>query len=261
MSDNPNPNYNGTNDTGDTDGDVDGATDFTPASYEIDPEDHHLAVEIANMDPLSLPGANSHVGVEKLSATLPTVEGLPDAMRQAVEAELKGVPQSRRKEAEQAAVLKALQENSLAQRSKSGFAASVPDFWHEYASIARDHDDALAEFDKLALQMGEVARWEKDANGNPVAVPVMGQENMRKAALRQADLLRRADLLKTRDGNLGFEAKRRLAKAMRDSVARLKQQRAQAAIHAAAQKRADEMLHDEAVEELAKAFAKHKRGS
>lgn len=232
--------------------DVDGASNYTPPSYAIAPEDAAIAHAIVSQDPLALPSAHEITGNPKITPAI-TLNALPPHLREAAQGKI-GVRVS---EAE--AVQAVLRENALDIRSKGGFAASVDPFWHELATISREHNEALAEFDRLSAEVAGSVEYEKDGDGQPKAVIRLSEGRQRAIRVRQSELLHRLNLLADKDGKHGPEAELRLKKALHESVEKRKAAAAEIAIHTEAVALADKMLHDERVQAKAAALAKHKR--
>lgn len=238
------------------------ASNYTPPSYAIADEDAGIADAILSQDVASLPGTFEVSEGVRLPDTV-GIEGLPPQLRGLARAKVSGVPTERLADAEAAAVLEVLRENSLAIRSKTGFAPSVDPFFSELADVTRDHNDALAEYDRLNEELTRVARWEPEdgPEGKPTAKPVFAASEARRQAIavRQRELLHRMRLLANEDGSHGPEAQRRLDKALFESVERRKAIAQEASEREEAKLLAAKKLRDERVERAAEAIAKHKR--
>ena len=231
---------------------LDGAHDIEITSYDIDPADAHIADEITTMDPLSLPSAHEIIGNPRMPTEI-TLSALPPKLRAAAQAKM-GVRVS-----EAQAVQSVLRDNALDIRSRGGFAASVPPYWHEHGTLTREHNDLLARFDKLSGELAESVRYEKGDDGKPKAVVGMSEARQRAITLQQRELLYRAGLLFDTDGRPGPEGQRRLDKALLDSVAQRKAQAAQIAEHKEADEMARKIARDERIAGRAEGLAKRYR--
>lgn len=228
-----------------------GASDYTPPSYEIDPADQHIADAILSQDPASLPGTMTATG--PLEFAMPTkVEALPPHLRAKAEAKLQYVPDSKRVEAEAAAVAEVMRDNALDIRSKTGFAKSVDPVWNERADLVREYNSALNEFDRIAAQLTEVSHYEArpgpDGKSQPSPVYAVGAAARGPLVQRQAELLHKAALLFGADGTPGLEGKRRLDKALKDSVERRKGLQAALDDKREIEKRTAETLREERIQ-------------
>lgn len=238
----------------------DGASNYTPPTYDIDPADQHIADSIRSMDVLSqVPGPTSAIGAVKVPE--PTLSALPPAMREQVEAQLAMVPASKRAESEKELVVKALRKHSLHLRSLAGVAGTATPYHREQAVIARDIRTAEAEFDALSTQLHDIIRYDNqwdEATQSNIPVPVFAVEgDRRKAYMQQQDqILYRISLLVNGDGSLGIEGQRRMAKALHDSVQLQKAVAEQKADNEEVEKRAQELAREARINKRAGVRAK-----
>lgn len=229
-------------------------SNYTPPSYDIAPEDAHIAAEIDSLDPLSLPSAHEIIGTPKL--TVPTtLAALPPRLRDAAQEKMG----ARVSEAE--AVQAVLRENALNVRSKSGFSASADPYWQDRGLLIGEYNSLLDQFDRLAKELSDSIHFEKDENGEAKKVVGLSAARQKAIATRQSDLLYRASLLFDADGTPGVEGKRRLAKSMFESVEKRKAMAAQIAEQQEIDARARQIAHHEHIERKAQGLAGRYRKS
>lgn len=233
---------------------------FVPADYTVDPADQHIVDQIKSLDMLTeVPGSSTVVGAVKIPE--PKLSTLPPAMRETIEAQLAMVPASQRDSTEKELITKALRQNASNARALGGVSSGALPYYTEMATVAREVRTAEAEFDKITEQLATVLRYDNswdDKKQESVPVPVYAFEGSSRAALinRQAELNYRIKLLANDDGTLGIEGRRRVEKAMVESVAMLKAREEQLADMKAVDARAQELAREARIERQANIRAK-----
>jgi hypothetical protein len=228
---------------------VDGAHDIELASYDIADEDAHIVSEIAAMDPAALPSNHEIKGNPKITLAT-TLDALPPHLRGAAQAKMGA------RVDEGQAVQAVLRENAMATRAKAGFDASVPQYWHERATLIGEYNRLLDQFDRLGKELTDSTTYEKGEDGQPKAVVGMSEARQRAVSLQQRNLLYQAGLLFDADGTPGPEGQRRLHKAMFDSVQARKSAEAQLAESREIDARARQIAREDRIEAAAKQRAK-----
>lgn len=233
---------------------------YVPAEYTIDAADQHIADEILSLDMLTeVPGPVSVTGDVKIPE--PTLSALPPAMREKIEAQMVMVPASQRHATEKELVTKALRQNASRVRSLGGVSETATPYHKEMAAVAREVRTAEAEFDKISEQLTTILRYENawdDAKQENVPVPVYAVHGSLRTALvnRQAELNYKIKLLANDDGTLGIEGRRRVDKALAESVALRKAVEEQAADLKAIEERAQVKARESRIERQADIRAK-----
>lgn len=235
-----------------------GATNYVPTSYDIDPTDQQIADSILAIDPLNeITGSGSMS--ESIAVAAVPYSALSPEMRAEVDKALEGVPPARRADAEQAAVLNVLKARTAHHRTLTGLGDGATEYHREMANIAAEHRQLAQEWNRVAKSMAEVLRHDTGPDGKPVPVYAMGPASQRNAANRLEEINYRLNLLMDADGRHGPEAQRRLAKALHQSVETQKAQAAQLAERREAEELADKINRDRRVAQMAEGIAKHRR--
>jgi hypothetical protein len=215
------------------------AAPFEVPTYDTAPGDQPYVDRVLSMDPVrDVPGPATLKGDMKVPAKF-TLAMLPQGeLREQVERRLRMVPPSKYEESQHEFVREALYNNSLSVRASMGVSSEALPYWKEMADIAAEGRQAVREFDRLALQINEVARHEtrlNEATGDYEPVPVMRLEgDGRTAALRRMEELSyKLKLLE------GIEGERRLKRAMLATVELMKRREAQAADQAEVARRVE----------------------
>lgn len=210
----------------------------TPAAEQpgFSPEEQAIADGIRAIDPLEIPGPQ--VGLEGRQLPAPTLETLSPAMRAQARERLFRLPQNERAGAEARVVMEVYREAVPDLRAATGLGASATPYHRELAHIAAEYRDYAREFDRIAHELTEVRAYSTvvdPATGEPKPVPVYLHEGGQRAGRedRLAELNYRMNLLQRENGQTGPEATRRLAEALRASVA------AQLALKQAAEDKAE----------------------
>lgn len=241
---------------------------FTFDSYDIDPADQAIADEIANsFDPANTPGPVEAIGSLPKITRIPA-SALPPEHRDPIVAAMANAPEDRREAIEDRMVAEALNKVRIGIRMDAGLGKDANAYERERFAIARDFERLDKE--ELAL-MNELAavdhgRPEFDDRGNPVIDPATGQQRVQwiekvQGELRRGKVARLQEIINAKKALETVEGPRRKAKALKEAVEERKRLLARTEIQAAAEKRAEEILREEEVEELARAFAKRKRPS
>jgi hypothetical protein len=233
---------------------------FVPPTYDIDPADAHIVDEIRALDMLTeVPGASTVTG--SINIPEPKLSTLPPAIRETIERQLAMVPASQREATEKELITKALRQNAANTRALGGLSSEATPYHAEMATVAREVRTAEAEFDKISDQLATVLRYDNrwdDEKQESVPVPVYAFEGSLRTALinRQAELNYRIKLLANEDGTLGIEGRRRVDRAMLESVALRKARDEQVADLKAVDARAQELAREARIERQAKIRAK-----
>ena len=241
---------------------VDGSTNWTPPSYDIPEEDRAIADEILAMDALALPGPGTIKGEIKIGPLKATA--LPPSLRSSVERQLADMRPDMRAEAEPRLVREAIEGERPRLRMQSGLGPDALPHHREQAEIAREFADAAAEFNRNTELLAAVDHYDVGIDpetGHPKPQEVLRVTGNRRKALiaQQEQLSYRMSLLSADDGEHGPEARRRLAKALRESVEIKKARDARFAEEADAKRMAADILREERVKARAEAIAKHQR--
>lgn len=234
---------------------------YTPPSYDIAPEDRELAESILAMNINQTPTPVSFPSELKLSMK---ATALPPELRQKVEAELGGIPFDQRAGKEAELVANAIRSVRAKTRLLIGNGPDALPYHNEQLTIAREYDEAQREADRIFEELAEVSHHDtvfNEATGKQEAVPVFAVQGGRRRAMeaRIQELSYKSSLLADADGNDGPEAKRRLAKALQESVGVLKKQRQDAYEMAEAKRRAVANEQERRINERADQFARLSR--
>lgn len=242
--------------------------DFTFESHDIDPADQAIADEIANsFDPANTPGPVEVIGalpkITRISAS-----ALPPEHRDPILAAMANAPQERREAIEDRMVAEALNKVRIGLRMEAGLGKDANAYERERFNIARDFERLDKEEMAIQTELAAVDHWrpEFDDRGYPVIDPATGQQRVKaydklQGEARRGRETRLREIINAKKALETVEGPRRAAKALREAVAERKRLLARTEIQAAAEKRAEEILREEEVEELARAFAKRKRPS
>lgn len=235
------------------------AAPFEVPDYSIAPEDQHIADEIVAMDPLrDVPGPATMKGDAKIVPDRFTLTTLPPGpLRDRVEQQLALQPPSKREEAEHELVKRALEANGLDLRGRVGVGSGATPYHKEQAQIASEIAQLDREYARLTEDMGAVREYvsrinEESGKAEAEPVPMYGAERQ-KAMLNRMLEIQHIVALK-QPGGLEYE--RRMAKALRDSVAIRKAHAAQKAKLAKVEARATELIESEEIERLARSKAR-----
>lgn len=227
-------------------------------SYDIAPEDQELAASITSFDPYTAPSPVSAKGDFRTPERM-TARMLPDGMRHDVEQQLARIPTGAAREAKESElVMEALRKNSLGLRVRVGLGEGANAYQTEVFALQRDQEKLQGEADSILTKLADVTRWDvvdDPATGGKVNKPVhsVTGDNRRGLELRHAELMRHIAALD------GVEGDRRLQRALYEAVETHKANQSQARILAAAKEKSAEMLEQEEIDRLAKAFASNRR--
>ena len=235
---------------------------WQPTDYSVSSEDQPLADEIRGMDALSLPSSGSIKGAVQFGSL--KASSLPPALQAEVAEEIATYPDHRRDSVEGEAVQTVLNRHRASIRARAGLSADALPYHHEMMEIATDYRALAAEFDRNAQRLDDIHEFTKEVDPETGEVKSVAQFRLSGRArdmlfVRQDELNHQMRLLMSPEGEHGPEAKRRLAAAMQDSIAKLKAQRGELEEHREAQRRADEIAREERINAKAQAFAKGKR--
>ena len=238
-----------------------GATDYTPKTYDIAPHEEERAEAIRNYDPVfDVPGA---VSADKMTmsrllggkglADL-TLDGLGPELREQVKARIASSPPID----EAGAIRAVLYQHAHLQNVLSGAGEGATPYQHAEMAIARDVYEAETEIHSIEMEFLKAVGWENDVDectgvSTPREIDKMSPERRRQLSNRRDELRYRVELLD------GFEGKRRRDKAMRDTLDAEDRRAREAKIEQAADARAEEIVFAEEVEERAKARAAFRR--
>lgn len=193
----------------------------TKPTYDIAPEDKHIADAILAMDPLNdVP--TPHQIPEGWTVPPLRASMLPPAMQADVRAKLTAIPEAQRAAKEPEFVAAAIQSMRADIRIKTGVGSNATPYHREQVGIAREVRDLGQEFDRLAASLQEVERYDRitdPVTGETKPVPVYRMRGTRLAAItaQQDDIIRRIRLLQ--NGNAyGLEGERRMKQALHESV-------------------------------------------
>ncbi|MGN6357619.1 MAG: hypothetical protein ACTHLU_09095 [Novosphingobium sp.] len=200
-------------------------------SYDIAPEDrHHLeAVRASSLDIAPPP----YSGLEGIKLSPLTVAALPKERgtgvmaglltQSEVSAQLVGVPEPQRAEAEHRLVADAIRAIRPALRTATGVGAAATPFQREMVAIAGEVQGHYREIARLQEVLDEVERHDTvidEATGEAKAVPVYRVHGDRLRAIQhqQAVLLGHVRALVKADNTPGHEGAKRLQAAEYESV-------------------------------------------
>jgi len=245
---------------------VSGASNYTPPSYAIAPEDQALADEIATFTMEDVPSDHSITGAVVLRGRI-TAKAFAPETRDRIMAEVAQVPADRAAAVEDRLVLEELRKRRMDNLVKNG--PNTPDlFQQERFALVGELERLDAEFNRLSSELAEVARMdtEYDPAGRPIIDPSTGAPK-RKTTYRYEGDARRAK--ETRSAEIiahiaaleGGEGKRRLDKALYEEVERRKEIQQQLADHAEIERRAREKVREDRIEKAATQRARIKGAS
>ena len=215
---------------------------FKLTTYEIAPEDRHIADAILALDPLTdVP--SPFKGFEGIKAPEMNLSSLPPAMRDSVEKQLTYTPPGERPEAEAKLVRAALEQHSREVRTRAGVGEGALPIHQTMAELAADHRALGRQFNAISEQLFTVARHDTRTDpetGERIPVPVYAVEGFaREKLVQEQDRINyRMKLLE------GIEGQRLMEKALGESVALVKQRNAQMAEEAEVQGRAERLVRE-----------------
>lgn len=204
----------------------DPADPSTEKSYEIAPEHRHHADAILRMDPVAdVPSSCTVLNGWGASLRL-RVDALPPEKANEVRAKLNALgqltPEQRAaKEAEfVTAVIRSTQPEL---RIAAGVGAHAEPYHREMVHIAREVRDLNAHYDRIAAELTEVIGYDtrtNDQTGEKEAIPVYLVAGPRRdASIREQQAILGRIRLLIDDNGYGIEGKRRMDKALYESVA------------------------------------------
>jgi hypothetical protein len=232
--------------------DADG--DFKVPTYDVAPEDKHIADAILAMDPVTqVPSPFS--GFQGVKAPELTLASLPPEMRGDVERQLAHTPPSKRAETERELVRRRLGENSKEVRLRCGVGEGALPIHQVAAELEANHRFLSRDFDTISEQLAEVVRYDMrldQTTGERVATPVYLFEGLAREKLvqEQARLNYRMSLLE------GIEGQRQMQKALQETVALIKQRNAMVAEEAAVQAGAEKLVREQRLQKRIEARAR-----
>ena len=215
---------------------------FAVPTYDVAPEDKHIADAILALDPLTaVPSPFS--GFQNVKPPEMKLSALPKEMRESVEKELAWLPLADRDEAEPRLVRAALEKNSREVRANAGVGEGALPFHQRAAELAADHRQLGRQFDSISAQLTEVSHHETRVNpatGQREPVPVLAVQGSARVGLVR-EMERVAYNMKLLEG---IEGQRQMQKALLESVELVKQRNAQLAEEAEVQARADRLVRE-----------------
>lgn len=238
-----------------------GSSDFTPASYDIAPEDAELAENIRNFDPVyDVPPAASAdkltisrlIGGKGLDSI--TLNSLGPDLRQRVTERLASSPPI----TEKAAIAEALYQNAYEMNVVLGPGEGATPYQRAAFAVERDIYEAEQKLYAIDLEFLKAVGWENEVDertgqSNAKQVDHMSPERRRQLSYERDSLNHRLELLN------GFEGERRRQKATIETIEAQKREMRAAQIEAEANRRAEEIVFNEEVESRAAAYAKFRR--
>lgn len=233
-----------------------GATNYTPKSYDIAPEDAKLADSLVNQHPVyDLSGNASVVGSIKLPSEF-TREMFPTDVRAQVDARLSEVPvKDRTPQTEQAIMRQEAERYAHAVRVWAGPGEDANGYQQELHSVQYDIWEAQTRLVEREAALSEIIRHDRKedpATGELYDEPVYRiRGDMRTATEHEvAEYRHRIALLE------GSEGRRRLAKAKYEAVEHAKKVRDEGAIDAEARQLAKADARAARVADRASAYRK-----
>lgn len=228
---------------------TDETTTFTPAPIPTEEE-------LASFDHRQVSSPVEVIGDVHIAAE-PSLAGLPPEMQDRVRAKLATV-QGDRDIFERQFIMEELQANSYRLKVLAGPGKDANEYERECFGIMRELYDLESEAARIEAEINDTVGYstDYDLNGNPIAVPVyrfapetrQGRQNaLQDVRYRIAQVEREAA------GRRSAAAKR-----VQDRIAADNEQ---LAVHAEAMRKADAMLRQEKVDQLAEAFAKNRRNT
>lgn len=242
--------------------------DFKYDDYTIDPADQGLADEIvANFDAARVPGPVKLYGdpikIDRVRAT-----ALPPHLRDPIQAAMSAAAPDRRDAIEQQMVTEALQGVAIDVRKRSGLGSDATPYERERFAVAHDIDKLEAEELAIRSELAAVDHWkpEFDDRGHPVIDPATGQQRVKAydkvqgdaRAAKEGRLREIENALKSIEL---IEGPRRVAKALKDTIAANKRITEAFAENAEAEKMAQDILRDERIKQRAEGLAKSRRSA
>lgn len=235
------------------------------AAQGITPEDQHYVDQVLAMDMVNdVPGASVFPAGRTLSPA--TVEALSPEMRKDVLAQLQGLDPATRAAKEPELVAAAIRKALPAIRIATGLGSDALPYHREMVSIARDVRDLDREFQRVTQELAEVRSYGVEIDpetGKSRPKEILAVQGQRRRALenRQEDLLRNIRVLEGENGSNGIEAQRRLAEAMAETIAILKERDRQVTEDKEAKSRAVELAREERINRKAQSYARMNGGN
>ena len=241
--------------------DPESSTDYTPPTYEFSPEEESRIAELQSFDPVfDVPGpVSADKGtISRLlgnnTADSLTLSSLSPELRTRVQERLASSPGLTEREA----VREALYQHAYELNVFSGPGEGASPYQREYFALADQITQVENELFDIELKFAAAVGWDNEVDPRtgksaPKQIDKMEPSTRQRLGNRRDDLQHRLGLLQ------GFEGKRRLQKALRDTLDKEAAQRRAAEIEEAADRRADEIVREEEIEERARARAKFRR--
>lgn len=182
----------------------------------------------------------------------PTLQALNPELRHAAEARLAGLPWT--PEAERAAVLAVLRDNSREFRIKAGAGEGATETQRTMLQQANQIRQLAGEYERIKTLLAEVREFrnEVDDTGKPTPVPVYVSEGDSRRALeaRLDEVGREMALI------AGIQGDRELKEANRADALQARKTRQQIADHREASRRAAKMAREDHINRMARTKAK-----
>ena len=236
----------------------------TPASYDIAPQDQHIADRIVGMDPVNdVPGASNTTGILRNTKGL-TVAALPPEARKRVEAQLDGIPFDQRANRESDLVAAAMRPLLVMARASGAMGENATPYHREMATIEHEWRQAKRIADDCADQLAEVESYRTEfdpVTGEAKPVAVLAAQGERQSALLRelAVQQHKMRLLTDPEGNFGPEGKNRMKVALYESVEAAKAVEAQRADRIEIERRAQHMEREHRLNQQAEQLASFRR--
>ena len=238
-----------------------GVSNYTPPSYDI-PEEHAERVErIQNYDPVyGVPGPVS--GDIHALSKISGVQSLADLTSESLGPELQSRVAERMQQAppisQSAAIEEVLYQHAYETNVFSGPGENATPFQREDFAIVREAADVEMRMFQIELEFLKAIEWsnevdERTGASAPKQRDLMHPETRRQLEFERDELRHRFNLL------TGIEGHRRRQKATLETIALEEAREREAQMLAEVERRSDEIIREEQVEERARALAKMKR--
>lgn len=235
-----------------------------PASYDIAPEDQHIADRIVGMDPVNdVPGASNTTGILRNIKGLRAVN-LPPEARKRVESQLDGIPFDQRADRESGLVAAAMRPLLIMGRASGAMGENATPYHREMATIEHEWRQAKRIADDCADQLAEVEGYRTEfdeTTGEAKPIPVFAAFGERRDGLIRelAAQQHKMRLLTDPEGNFGPEGKNRMKVALYEAVEAEKAVAAQRADRIEIERRAQHMEREQRLNQQAEQLASFRR--
>lgn len=223
--------------------------DFVPALVPTE-------AELASFDHRTVSSPVEVIGDVQINAE-PSLSSLPPAMREEVEAKMANV-KADHSIFERQFIREALEANSYRLKVLAGPGKDANEYERECFGILRELYDLESEAERIEAEINDTVGFgtDYDGDGNPISAPIYRFATETRQGRRQA-----LQDVRYRISQVEREAAFRRTAAAKRVQDRIAADNEQLAVHTEAKRKADAMLRQERVDQLAEAFAKNRRNT